>query len=470
MAGGRPDGGADFAARVAAWLARRRAPAGSRAIAELFLRAAMPSEETATRLLRPSLEAAGLGYREGAGWLPPEQVPSGRTATDRIAAAVVDPRGGEPVLVEAGGEEAGAPPRVEAAYLDGATVVVLHAQEARILRAWMFSRGLPRPGSLVTLRGALRGTVRIPRDADLDRIAGLMGARRLQSDDAEGTARTMAACLARARRMRQERGAAGAVDPAPSGAAARVAGDPRGAPGDAAGVEGAPAKRASPPAAPPGSITTAQIAALPDGPGVYRFFDAEGGLLYVGKARNLRRRVSSYFSGRRAGRHGARFLARAQRLEHEPLGSELEALLEEARLIQRGAPKGNVQVQVHERAPAYAPARRFALLLPHGDGRRVTAVIVRDGRYVGLVSIGPKGGGLASARRLLSRALSGRAPRAGSAGEDRDTRILRTWLARRGETACRLDLDGFTSAAEASRALAEAVRVLLAEPEAIVFR
>lgn len=73
---------------------------------------------------------------------------------------------------------------------------------------------------------------------------------------------------------------------------------------------------------------------LPMSPGVYRFFGPEGTLLYVGKATNLRSRVSSYFTRSRGkGEHILEMVTMASRVEHEALGSPLEAALREQELI-----------------------------------------------------------------------------------------------------------------------------------------
>lgn len=81
---------------------------------------------------------------------------------------------------------------------------------------------------------------------------------------------------------------------------------------------------------------------LPDGPGVYLMKDAQGKVLYVGKASNLRRRVRSYFGP--GGQHSRRIgkaLADLEHVDHEPLGSEFEALLREGELIRALSPPCN---------------------------------------------------------------------------------------------------------------------------------
>ncbi|MCH2108698.1 MAG: nucleotide excision repair endonuclease [Polyangiaceae bacterium] len=84
---------------------------------------------------------------------------------------------------------------------------------------------------------------------------------------------------------------------------------------------------------------------LPTSPGIYRFYDARGELIYVGKAKNLRQRLQSYRNaGRKKKEKKQRLLTKeAQRIEFEVLASEEEALLTEARLIQEKKPTYNIQ-------------------------------------------------------------------------------------------------------------------------------
>jgi excinuclease ABC subunit C len=81
---------------------------------------------------------------------------------------------------------------------------------------------------------------------------------------------------------------------------------------------------------------------LPDSPGVYLFRGEKGKLLYVGKARSLRKRVASHFSGPREGARAEAFLRQFQEVETIVTNTELEALLLENTLIKKHRPRYNI--------------------------------------------------------------------------------------------------------------------------------
>jgi excinuclease ABC subunit C len=90
-------------------------------------------------------------------------------------------------------------------------------------------------------------------------------------------------------------------------------------------------------------FTPKDISKLPDSPGVYRYYNVDDTLIYVGKAKSLKKRVSSYFS-KAAGvsRKTLRMVSEIQSIEITLVNSEFDALLLENNLIKQNQPRYNI--------------------------------------------------------------------------------------------------------------------------------
>ncbi|MBU1044324.1 MAG: excinuclease ABC subunit UvrC [Candidatus Omnitrophica bacterium] len=111
------------------------------------------------------------------------------------------------------------------------------------------------------------------------------------------------------------------------------------------------------------------IKTLPDSPGVYLMKDAQGTIIYVGKAISLKKRVSSYFSGSQQSTKTKILVSKIQDIGHVMTLTEEEALILEAALIKEHMPKYNVAIKddkaypllrlsVNERFPRLQIVRR----------------------------------------------------------------------------------------------------------------
>src|SRR4051795_1794489 len=98
---------------------------------------------------------------------------------------------------------------------------------------------------------------------------------------------------------------------------------------------------------------TAQRRGLPDQPGVYLFRDARGRVVYVGKAKSIRKRVASHFSN--PALYGTRALTdEVDHIESLVVGTEAEALLTEQTFIKQYKPRFNIRLRDDKSYPYIA--------------------------------------------------------------------------------------------------------------------
>ncbi len=92
----------------------------------------------------------------------------------------------------------------------------------------------------------------------------------------------------------------------------------------------------------PAEIIKSQLAQIPTNPGIYQFFGSDDQVLYIGKAKNLQKRLASYTKEERLSSRISRMIFLAKRFEIIQTETEVEALLLEHNLIKQCAPKFNI--------------------------------------------------------------------------------------------------------------------------------
>lgn len=87
------------------------------------------------------------------------------------------------------------------------------------------------------------------------------------------------------------------------------------------------------------------VSVLPDQPGIYQYFDQSGKIIYVGKAKNLKKRVSSYFNKNQQNRKTELLVRNIADIEHLVVETEQDALLLENNLIKKYQPRYNIRLK-----------------------------------------------------------------------------------------------------------------------------
>ena len=146
---------------------------------------------------------------------------------------------------------------------------------------------------------------------------------------------------------------------------------------------------------------------LPDQPGVYKFFDAKGKILYIGKATSLRDRVRSYFSNdllHTRGKHIVDMVTLAATIKHVTTDSALEALILEAALIKENQPLFNTKEKDNKSFNyVVATNEAFPRVLVVRERTMLSGVGNTDGIYKYAFGPFPGGSNLSEALKIIRK-------------------------------------------------------------------
>jgi hypothetical protein len=428
------------AERAVRYLRNRNRPVDSRALAAEVLTTRTPDEATATRVLAAAFGSdPRLVYGE-AGWqlaqpvAPASPVEPDRSAEPDRTLIVIQ---GEPaapgrpfkmksvsvlrlqmdeVVSACGGDTVGEPygKRLRRAILetlDGAVPVVHDPPGAlRAFEDWL-DEPLEAP---ISLRRLAQERVGLPSSHDLEALVERLGLEWREPDDPLEQADTLDACLFALRR------------PGETLQQLRITHGRGARPIDWSRY----------------AFNREFLRRIPEVAGTYRFYDARGKLLYVGKSKNLHQRVGSYFreEGGARSERVQRLLDALHRIEYEAAHSDLEAMLREAEAIRRDDPERNVQRKVHARKGRMERLRSILILEPTSPPAVLQAYLIRDGRLIDKVRIGPRGGGLKRIERILDdHFFSAPGGPTVTQGPDVDVEVVLRWLSANRDRAVAFD-------------------------------
>jgi hypothetical protein len=203
---------------------------------------------------------------------------------------------------------------------------------------------------------------------------------------------------------------------------------------------------------------------LPDAAGVYLMKDCEGTVLYVGKSRNLKRRLYSYFTPRALhNSKTARIHERLYSIDVLTTGNEVEALLTEMRMIRKFRPAVNLQTEIHGRKEKSHQGDNLLLFVVGEGQKRVKIYFLRNGMFAGRHSASL---GHAPSKRLRERLQSVffALERTGKQkGEGWEKELVFRWLAANRKRLNCLDVD----AAGSSTSALELLRRYLCDPDGL---